>query len=215
MRTDPVSFTQYLSSAFPDAHCSLRFHNPFEALVAVMLSAQTTDEAVNKVTGSLFEDYPDAFAMAKAPIADLESHLKTLGLYRAKARHLSELSARLVEEYGGEVPSRKEDLIALPGVGVKTANVVLAECFGVASIPVDTHVARVSKRMGYAKETDEPERIEKKLERIFPREQWVPLHHRIIAFGRAICHARNPECSSCGLASLCPYKAKASRNADK
>lgn len=215
MRIDPGRFESFLAEAFPDARCSLRFSNPFEALVSVMLSAQTADESVNKVTPALFRDYPDAFAMAKAPLGDLENHLKTLGLYRAKAKHLQALSHQLAERHGGAVPATKEALTSLPGVGVKTANVVLAECFAVPSIPVDTHVARVSKRAGYAKEGDAPEEIEKKLERLFPKEKWIPLHHRIIAFGRATCHARNPECASCGLASACPYKAKASRKADK
>lgn len=209
MKSDPTLFATYLEQAFPDAHCSLVFHNPFEALVAVMLSAQTTDESVNKVTPNLFEKYPDPFSMSKTSIEDLEACIKTLGLFHNKAKNLSLLSKKLVELHQGSVPSSMEELTSLPGVGIKTANVVTAECFARPSIPVDTHVARVSRRNGYAKESDEPERIEKKLEKIFPKESWILLHHRIIAFGREICHARNPECNRCGLSSICPYRLKA------
>ena len=210
MKADAKAFAFFLEGAFPDAHCSLHFSNPFEALVAVMLSAQTTDEAVNRVTPSLFEAYPDAFALSHATQEEVEAHIKSLGLYHNKAKNLVALSRVLVNQFNGDVPPSFEDLVNLPGVGIKTANVVTAECFSRPSIPVDTHVARVSKRMGFASKSDEPPVIEKKLERIFPRESWIPLHHRIIAFGRATCHAKNPECETCGFAASCPYKSKAS-----
>ena len=215
MKADAKAFASFLEGAFPDAHCSLHFSNPFEALVAVMLSAQTTDEAVNRVTPSLFEAYPNAFALSQATQEEVEAHIKSLGLYHNKAKNLVALSRVLVNQFNGDVPSSFEDLLTLPGVGIKTANVVCAECFGRPAIPVDTHVARVSKRVGYAKNKDEPADVEKRLEKIFPKDSWIPLHHRIIAFGREICHALSPECHRCGLQSLCPYRAKALTKAGK
>lgn len=210
MKADVKAFASFLEREFPDAHCSLHFSNPFEALVSVMLSAQTTDDAVNRVTPSLFHAFPDAHQLSKATQEDVETYIKSLGLFHNKAKNLVALSKVLVSQFNGDVPSSFEDLVNLPGVGIKTANVVTAECFARPSIPVDTHVARVSKRMGFASKSDEPPVIEKKLEKIFPRESWIPLHHRIIAFGRATCHAKNPECETCGFKASCPYKAKAS-----
>lgn len=205
----------FLDESFPDAKCSLAFSSPFECLVAVMLSAQTTDESVNKITPNFFRDFPSAFELAQTDIALIENDIYSLGLYRNKAKNLLLMAKKLVELYSGEVPNDKAKLVCLPGVGNKTANVVLAECFKVPSFPVDTHVGRIAKRLGYARSIDSPDIIEKKLEKIFPREQWIALHHRFIAFGRAICHSQNPDCLSCPLNSYCPYFKKASSKTGK
>lgn len=193
----------YLDEILPDAKCALVFSNPFECLCAVMLSAQTTDKSVNQVTPSLFSAFPDAFALAKAEQKDVESIIQSLGLYRNKAKNLIGLSIALVERHNGVVPNDKKALTELPGVGVKTANVVLAECFGVPAIAVDTHLTRVSKRLGLAKEDDDPLEIEKKLERRFPKERWIKLHHQLIWFGRIQCKAISPLCENCKLQEIC------------
>ena len=175
-----------------------------------MLSAQTTDASVNKVTPALFSAYPDAFSLAEADIHDVENIIHSIGLYHAKAKNLIGLSKALTERHGGVVPADKEQMRRLPGVGVKTSNVVGAICFGIPAIAVDTHVARVSKRLGYAKEDDEPEKIEVKLEKIFPEEVHIRLHYQIILFGRTVCHAARPECSNCELTERCRYFKKSS-----
>lgn len=193
----------YLDEILPDAKCALVFSNPFECLCAVMLSAQTTDKSVNQVTPSLFSAFQDAFALAKAEQKDVESIIQSLGLYRNKAKNLIGLSIALVERHNGVVPNDKKALTELPGVGVKTANVVLAECFGVPAIAVDTHLTRVSKRLGLAKEDDDPLEIEKKLERRFPKERWIKLHHQLIWFGRIQCKAISPLCENCKLQEIC------------
>ena len=203
-------FLDYLERLFPDPGCALHFSNPFECLCAVMLSAQTTDESVNKVTPALFAKYPDAFALAKADLKDVEEIIHSIGLFHAKAKNLIALSNALVERYDGVVPSDKEKMRELSGVGIKTSNVVGAICFGIPAIAVDTHVARVSKRLGYAKDDDEPEEIEVKLERRFPKETHIRLHYQIILFGRTVCHAKKPECEKCELQGRCRYFKKSS-----
>lgn len=195
----------YLDEILKDARCALVFSNPFECLCAVMLSAQTTDKSVNEVTPLLFEKYPDAFALAKADIKDVEAIIKTLGLFHNKAKNLIGLSKALVSEYEGIIPQDKKALTALPGVGIKTANVVLAECYGVPAIAVDTHLSRVSKRLGLAKDDDEPIQIEAKLEKRFPKENWIKLHHQFIWFGRLYCKALSPNCENCKLTGICRY----------
>ena len=205
MKTTDQIFVDYLEELFPDPGCALHFSNPFECLCAVMLSAQTTDASVNKVTPALFSRYPDAFAMADASLEELESIIHSIGLFHAKAKNLIGLSKALVERHGGEVPSGKQKMRELPGVGIKTSNVVGAICFGIPAIAVDTHVARVSKRLGYAKEEDSPEDIEVKLEKRFPKGIHIRLHYQIILFGRTVCHARQPECLSCKLTEHCRY----------
>lgn len=192
-----------LNETYPDASCELVFLNPFQCLIAVSLSAQTTDASVNRVTPALFSSFPSAFELANAPIEEVENIIHSLGLYRMKARNIVSLSKSLVERFNGEVPSNKKDLTSLSGVGNKTANVVLAECFGVPAIAVDTHVSRVSKRLNLAKEGDKPEDIEAKLERRFPKENWIRLHHQLIHHGRKICHAQSPECVICPLKDQC------------
>ena len=205
----------FLGETFPDAKCALTFSNPYECLVAVMLSAQTTDKSVNLVTPRLFEKYPDAFALANADTKDLESIIQSLGLYKNKAKNLVGLGKELVASYNGIVPGTRAELTSLPGVGVKTANVVLAECFAVPAIAVDTHVTRVATRLGYAKEGADPVKIEEKLEKKFPKELHIKLHHQLIWFGREICHARKPECNRCKLTGHCLYFKKASTKAGK
>ncbi|MCL1899239.1 MAG: endonuclease III [Promicromonosporaceae bacterium] len=192
-----------LAEAYPDAHCELDFRNPFELLVATVLSAQCTDKRVNSVTPALFARYPTPAALAAAQEADLEGLLRPLGFFRAKSRSLLGLAARLVERYDGEVPPRLEDLVTLPGVGRKTANVVLGNAFGVPGFPVDTHILRLSRRLGWTDSTD-PVQVERELCALFPRRDWVELSHRIIWHGRRVCVARRPKCEQCPLVALCP-----------
>ena len=193
----------YLDETLPDAKCSLDFHNPFECLCAVMLSAQTTDKSVNLVTPDLFKAFPDAFAMSSADAEEVEQLIHSIGLYRNKAKNLIGISKALVERFEGVVPQTKEELTSLPGVGIKTANVVLAECFNVPAMAVDTHLSRVSKRLALANDKDAPEVIEKKLERRFPKDKWIKLHHQMIWFGRIRCKAISPICEDCKLSGIC------------
>lgn len=210
MRKNDLFIASTLERLFPEAQTALHFHNPFECICAVMLSAQTTDEAVNRVTPRLFLVFPTPQAMAEAEIKDVEDIIKSIGLYHNKAANLVAMSKILVEKYDGSIPGNKEELVALPGVGIKTANVVGAECFHIPAIAVDTHVARVAKRLGYAKENDNPERVEAILEKRFPTDMHIRLHHRLIHFGRFICHARNPECHRCPFTEVCSYFKKTS-----
>lgn len=198
-----------LAEAYPDADTELDFTNPLELLVATVLSAQSTDERVNSVTPSLFARYPDAAAYAGADRAELESLIQTVGLYRSKAASIQGLAQALCERHGGEVPTTLEDLVALPGVGRKTANVVLGNAFGVPGIAVDTHVGRLARRFGWTDETA-PEKVEGDLMRLFPRSEWTDLSHRMILHGRRVCHARKPACDACPLSALCPSSTVAS-----
>jgi len=201
-----------LESMFPDAHVELNHRNHFELLVAVVLSAQTTDISVNKVTNLLFKRYPTPYDLAKAPVEDIEGIIKTIGLYRNKAKNIQLLSKDLISKFNGEVPSKRDDLEALPGVGRKTANVVLSNAFGIPALAVDTHVVRVSIRLGLAKENDSVYEIEKKLMKKIPRSLWQKAHHQLIFFGRYHCLAKNPKCSICPLYDICKYKDKETRN---
>ena len=188
----------------PEAACALDFGTRFQLLSAVMLSAQTTDVSVNKVTPVLFAKYPTAEAMAEADPLDVQEIIKTIGLYKNKSKNIVALSKMLVAEYGGEVPGSFDDLVRLPGVGRKTANVVLAEGFGEARIAVDTHVFRVSNRIGLTCARD-PEGVEKGLMERLPEDQWSRTHHLLIFHGRKVCHARKPDCGNCLIADLCLY----------
>jgi endonuclease-3 len=192
-----------LAETYPDARCELDFANPFELLVVTVLSAQTTDKRVNAVSPLLFAAYPDAKAMAAADRAVLEGMLGPLGFFRAKTESLLKLSAALVEDHGGEVPPRLVDLVKLPGVGRKTANVVLGNAFGVPGITVDTHFGRLVRRFGWTEETD-PVKVEHAIGELFPKRDWTMLSHHLIWHGRRRCHARNPACGACPLARLCP-----------
>lgn len=187
----PQEILDILEKEFPDADSELYFEDNFQLLIAVTLSAQSTDVAVNKVTPALFKAYPDAFSMAKASVKDIESYIRTLGLYRNKARFLLETSQMLVSDYDGIVPDTYTDLIRLPGVGRKTANVVLAVGFKKPAIAVDTHVDRVAKRLGFANENDSVLEVEKKLMHIFEAKDWAKAHYLLLLFGRYHSTARN------------------------
>jgi endonuclease III len=192
-----------LAERYPDARCELDFATPFQLLVATVLSAQTTDVRVNSVTPALFARYPTPVALAGADRADLEDIVRPTGFFRAKAASVQSLAARLVEEFDGEVPRRLEDLVTLPGVGRKTANVVRGDAFGLPGITVDTHVGRLARRFGWTEQTD-PVAVEADLAAIFPPRDWTPLSHRMIFHGRRTCHSRRPACGACPVAADCP-----------
>lgn len=197
-----------LEGLYPEAAAELYFSNPFETLVATILAAQCTDRRVNKVTERLFPAYPDAFAMAKLTPEELEGWIRECGLYHNKAKNIVAASKMLVEQYNGQVPSTRSELMKLPGVGQKTAGVVLLAAFGDDQIPVDTHVFRVSNRIGLCVENT-PEKTEEALREILPKERWSHAHHLLIWHGRRCCAARNPQCERCPLAreGLCAHNA--------
>jgi len=188
---------------FPDARCELNHSNPFELTIAVLLSAQCTDETVNKVTASLFRKYRTPHDYVAVPVEELESDIRRIGLYRNKARHIQKLCRILIDQYGGQVPQNYEQLVELPGVGRKTANVIVSTAFGVPAIAVDTHVERVSKRLGLARPDDSVLEVERKLMKCVPREQWTATHHRLVFFGRYHCKAQKPACDICPLVDVC------------
>jgi len=193
-----------LAAEYPDAHCELTYRNPFELAVATILSAQCTDKRVNAVTPDLFARWPDAEALAAAPLEEIESVIRSTGFFRNKARSLQGLARQLVAEHGGEVPRTMEALTVLPGIGRKTANVVLGNAFGINDgIVVDTHVARLARRFGLTRATA-PVPIERALLPLFPRESWTQLSHLMIWHGRRTCDARKPRCTQCVLADICP-----------
>lgn len=188
---------------FPDAKCALHHCNMFELIIAVVLSAQTTDEAVNKVTPTLFKTYPNAYVLAEAEENEIAQHIKTIGLYRMKSKSIKSLANSLVNQFDGEVPSSMKQLTSLAGVGRKTANVVQSVGFNIPAFAVDTHVERISKRLGLAKFQDTVDIIEKKLKRKIDRNRWNDGHHLFIFFGRYHCTARNPKCDGCPFTSIC------------
>ena len=192
-----------LAETYPDAHSELHFSSPLELLVATILSAQTTDARVNMVSPVLFQRYRTAADYARADRAELETIVQSTGFFRAKANSLISLGQALVERYDGEVPSRLADLVTLPGVGRKTANVVLGNAFGVPGITVDTHFGRLVRRFGWTEQTD-PDKVEAEVGALFPKRDWTMLSHRVIWHGRRICHARKPACGACPVAALCP-----------
>jgi endonuclease III len=192
-----------LAETYPDAKIELDFDNAFELLVVTVLSAQTTDRRVNAVRPTLFAAYPDATAMAAAERAKLEQIIQPTGFFRAKTESLLKLSQALVERYDGQVPATLEDLVTLPGVGRKTANVVLGNGFGIPGITVDTHVGRLSRRFGWTQEQD-PVRVEHEIGALFPKKDWTALCQRVIWHGRRVCHARRPACGACTVARWCP-----------
>jgi endonuclease-3 len=192
-----------LDDVYPDAHCELDFTTPLELLVAVVLSAQTTDVRVNLVTPALFKRYRTAADYAGADRTELEEFLRSTGFYRAKANSVMGLGAALVERFGGEVPGKLADLVTLPGVGRKTANVVLGNAFDVPGITVDTHFGRLVRRWGWTAE-DDPVKVEHAVGELIPRKEWTMLSHRVIFHGRRVCHAKKPACGACPLARDCP-----------
>jgi len=192
-----------LAALYPDAHTELNFSTPLELLVATILSAQTTDRRVNMVTPVLFARYRTAADYAAADREEMEKILQSTGFFRAKTASLIGLGQALCDRYGGEVPRKLRDLVTLPGVGRKTANVVLGNAFGVPGLTVDTHFARLARRLGWTSQT-EPEKIESEVGKLFPRSEWTMLSHRLIWHGRRVCHARTPACGACVVARLCP-----------
>jgi endonuclease-3 len=197
------TMNRILAATYPDAHIELNFSNPLELLVATILSAQTTDRRVNLITPVVFTRYPDAAAYAAADRAELEELIKPTGFFRAKTDTLIKLGAALTERFGGEVPKRMKDLVTLPGVGRKTANVVLGNGFGIPGISVDTHFGRLVRRFGWTAETD-PDKVELAVGALFPPKDWTQLCHNVIWHGRRRCHARNPACGACPIARWCP-----------
>ena len=192
-----------LADRYPDAHCELDFASPWQLLVATVLSAQTTDVRVNEVTPALFARYADPAALAAADPAEVEQLIHPTGFFRAKTRSLIGLSAALVEGHRGIVPRRMKELVALPGVGRKTANVVLGNAFGVPGLTVDTHFGRLARRFGWT-DSDDPVQVETDVGDLFPKREWTVLSHRLIFHGRRTCHARRPACGACPLTRLCP-----------
>lgn len=192
-----------LARTYPDAHCELNYGSPFQLLIATILSAQTTDQKVNQVTAELFRLYPTPQKMLTITLPELEQIIKSIGLFRTKAKNILETCCLLVENHCGEVPATLEELVCLPGVGRKTASVVLANAFGIPAFPVDTHVLRVAGRLGLTKE-DDPVKVERDLKALIPEENWIDSHHQLIFHGRRRCFARKPQCSQCPLSACCP-----------
>lgn len=207
-RMTPEEIIGHLDRLYPDARCELDHRNDYEMAVAVILSAQTTDASVNRVTPGLFERFPDPASLAAADQQEVEELISSLGLYRNKARSIIGFAKGVTERFEGRVPASMDELVSLPGVGRKCANVILAECHGIPSLAVDTHVSRVSKRLGLAYAKDTVDVIERKLCRKIPRERWIRTHHQMIFFGRYLCHARNPECIRCPFVKICHEKKK-------
>lgn len=192
-----------LESAYPEARCALIHQDPFQLIVATVLSAQCTDVRVNLTTPALFARFPDAASLAQAKPEELEDLIRPTGFFRNKAKNLIGLAQGLVEHHNGHVPADVAALTSLPGVGQKTANVVVANAFSIPALPVDTHIFRVSRRLGLSTATT-PEKVEADLCRLFPRSHWIDLHHQLIWHGRTVCDARSPRCSACPLRDLCP-----------
>jgi endonuclease III len=192
-----------MGEMFPEAHCELVHSNPFELVIAVALSAQCTDALVNKVTKKLFEKYKTPEDYLKVTIEELQNDIRSIGLFRNKANNIQKLCKLLLEEYNGVVPEVREELQKLPGVGRKTANVVMSVAYDIPAIAVDTHVERVSKRLGFCRWKDSVLEVEKTLMRKVPEEEWSVTHHRMIFFGRYHCKAQNPQCPTCPLLSIC------------
>ncbi len=197
--------SNYLDSLFPDAKCELFYTKDYELAIAVMLSAQTTDKAVNGVTTKLFKDYPTLSSIAKADIADIENHIKSLGLYKNKAKNIIGIAQTIINEFNGQLPSDKNELQKLPGIGNKSAGVIRCEVFKIPDLPVDTHIIRISNRLGVATKKDEPIDIEHKLKKLIPEQSWIKSHHQLIHFGRYFCTAKSPNCEHCQIKKYCKY----------
>jgi endonuclease-3 len=192
-----------LSKSYPNVRCELDYKNAFQLLVATVLSAQCTDKRVNQTTPALFKKYPNPQKMAKADLRDIQKLVKSTGFFRAKAKNIKGLSNVIAEKFDGNVPSNLEDLITLPGVGRKTANVVLGHAFGIPGITVDTHFGRLSRRFGWSKQNN-PVKVEFEVGELIPEKEWTNLSQRMIWHGRRVCHSRKPACGACALAKLCP-----------
>ncbi|HZG15904.1 MAG TPA: endonuclease III [Candidatus Bathyarchaeia archaeon] len=208
-------FLATLAEMFPDAHCELNHTNAFELTIAVLLSAQCTDKKVNQVTERLFQKYKTPEDYLAVPLTELQEDIKQIGLYKNKAKHIQELSRLLLDKYNGQIPDKHEELVTLPGVGRKTANVIMATWFGVPALAVDTHVERIAKRLGFCEETDTPLQVEKTLMKKIPKKEWANTHHRLIFFGRYHCKAQSPQCEVCPLEDVCPSKKKSAKKTKK
>ncbi len=200
-----LTISNYIDSLFPDAKCELFYSKDYELVIAVMLSAQTTDKAVNNITQSLFKDYPTLKDLDNASLEDIENHIKSLGLYKNKAVNIKGIAHKLLTDFNGKVPSDKNLLQTLPGIGNKSAGVIRCEVFKIPDLPVDTHIIRITNRLGIANKNDEPIDIERKLKKIIPEESWIKSHHQLIHFGRYFCTARSPKCNECKLRNICKY----------
>ncbi|WP_231957187.1 endonuclease III [Jeotgalicoccus aerolatus] len=198
-----MEFIDVIAEMFPDAEAELNYTNPFELTIAVLLSAQTTDVGVNRVTEGLFKRFKTPEDYLSVEVTEIEKYIKTIGLYRTKAKNIQKLCRDLIDKYNGEIPGNYDDLISLAGVGRKTANVVLSVAFDTPRIAVDTHVERISKRLGIARYKDSPLQVEEILMRKIPAERWSKTHHQLIFFGRYHCLARNPKCHECPLLAEC------------
>ena len=196
----------FVDSLFPDAKCELFYNKDYELVIAVMLSAQTTDKAVNLVTKPLFEKYPSLDSLYNAPLEDIENIIKSIGLYKNKAKNIKGIAKTLVEDFNGILPSDKDLLQKLPGVGNKSAGVIRCEVFKIPDLPVDTHIIRITNRLGFAKKSEEPIEIEQNLKKIIEKERWIKTHHQLIHFGRYFCTAKKPNCDNCKLKELCNFK---------
>ena len=204
LKAHAAEIHQRLLELYPDAHCELSYRNPFELAVATILSAQCTDKRVNMVTPELFRRWPNADALSQAPREEIEEVVQSTGFFRNKAKSLSGFATQLMDNHGGEVPAVMEELVVLPGIGRKTANVVLGNAFGInEGVVVDTHVQRLSNRFGLTRETDAV-KVERALIPLFPRDSWTMLSHLMIWHGRRVCDARRPKCGVCTLADICP-----------
>jgi endonuclease III len=204
VRRRALQVVERLAEAYPDAKSSLNFQSPFQLLIATILAAQCTDERVNQVTPALFARFPTPLAMAEASLPDLEEAIRATGFFRNKARHIQGASRTIVTDFGGDVPQAMADLLTLPGVARKTANVVMGNAFGkVEGVIVDTHVGRISRKLGLTTAED-PVRVEQDLMRLLPPSAWLDFNHRVIYFGRAICKAPRPHCSICMMSDICP-----------
>ena len=206
MTKDLSPIFSYLDKTFPDAKCALNYSKDYELLIAVMLSAQTTDNAVNKATSVLFKRYSTLEELANADIKDIENIISFLGMYKNKAKNVKGIATRLLADQNGKVPNDPEYLVTLPGVGNKTKNCVLAELYNEPLLAVDTHVQRISKRLNLVKENDSVETMEKKLVKLIPSSRLIKTNHQIIWFGRTICKAQSPQCERCGIKEYCGYK---------
>lgn len=202
MKEKVKKMLEILDSLYPDPKCSLIYNTPFQMLIATQLSAQCTDNCVNKVTPALFEKYPTAYDFAKADIEDIENLIRPTGFYKNKAKNIIACSKRLIEEYAGEVPDNMEDLLTLAGTGRKTANLVLGDIFGKSAVVVDTHAGRLARRIGLTKETD-PTKVEMELKKIIPEKSQLRMCHQFIYHGRAVCSSRKPKCDECKLYDIC------------
>ncbi len=202
---------EYFNEILPNAMCSLNYFKDYELVIAVMLSAQTTDAAVNKATVNLFNDLNSLEKIASADLNVLKEYIKSIGLCEVKSKNCKGIAEILLKKYNGIVPKNKEDLMSLPGVGNKTANVVLAELFKIPEFPVDTHIHRIAIRLGFAPKNSDVLKVEKNLKKAFPKEEWISCHHQFIIFGRTICNARSPKCEICKLKEICDFYKRESK----